>query len=503
MTAPAHTACDRAIAHSAAAGDAAGTPAPPAQGAWILATCILASSLAFIDGSVVNVGLPAIGHGLQGSGSALAWVLNGYLLPLSALLLLGGALGDRQGRRRWLVVGSAVFGAASLACALAPSVPALVAGRLLQGVGAAMVLPNSLGLLGAAFSGAARGRAVGLWAAVGAAAGAAGPLAGGWLIDAVGWRAIFYINLPIAAAAIVLAWRHVPPDATGPRTPLDVAGGALATLALGGLTWSLTAWSAAHGADAGGGAPDEGAIAAWSATTVAAVTGAVGVAAMVAFVVVERRRGDRAMLPPGLFASRQVVGLTLLTLLLYGALTAVMVLVPFVLIGSRGASAVSAGAALLPLPLVIAAGSPLMGRLAARTGPRLPLVVGPLVVAAGCALALRTVTDGPYWTAVFPGLLVIALGMAVAVAPLTNAVLGSVQPDQAGVASGVNSAVARLGGLVASALLGGVLAAHGPALAAAFRVAVLASGGAAALAGVCAWLWVRGTQERPKAATPP
>lgn len=338
-----HPACDRAIA-------AATSPvvrSASAHAPWILATTILASSLAFIDGSVVNIGLPAIGRSLHQAGGALAWVLNGYLLPLSALLLIGGAAGDLYGRRRLLVIGTVVFAAASLLCALAPSLAWLLTGRVLQGIGAALLLPNSLAILGSAFAGEARGRAIGIWAGVGAAAGAGGPLVGGWLIDTFGWRTIFLINLPIAAAAIVLALRYVSSEREHDRAALDLAGGACVTLALAALTWGLTLWSANRQLDA--------------ATLIALVTGGI---ALVAFVVIERRRGDRAMLPLALFESADFIGLSLLTLLLYGALGGLLVLIPYALIESRGYSATAAGAALLPLPLVIALGSSTMGRIA-------------------------------------------------------------------------------------------------------------------------------------------
>lgn len=469
--------CDGAIAKAHKEGPAtvaSSSPrAAPVHSTWILATCILASSLAFIDGSVVNVGLPAIGKSSHESGGALAWVINGYLLPLGALLLLGGAAGDLYGRRRLLVLGTIIFAAASVLCSFSPGLPWLLAGRALQGIGAALLMPNSLAILGATFAGEARGRAIGIWAAVGAGAGAGGPLLGGWLIDAVGWRAIFLVNLPIAAGAVVLALRFVPDERDDTRAPLDLAGATLATVALGAATWALTEWSATRQAGV-------------------AVLGtlALGLAALAGFVVVERRRGERAMLPLALFVSSDFVGLTLLTFLLYGALGGLLVVVPYALIEAKGYTATQAGAALLPLPLVIALTSPLMGRLAGRVGSRWPLTVGALVAAAGCALALRVVHDGSYWSTVFPALLVISIGMAGAVAPLTTAVLASVQPGHVGVASGFNSAVARTGGLVATALLGAVLAAHGEALTRPFAVAVLGSAAAAFAAAVSAFVWV-------------
>jgi EmrB/QacA subfamily drug resistance transporter len=440
----------------------------------ILATTILASSLAFVDGSVVNVGLPAIGRDLGAGGAGLAWIVNGYLLPLSALLLTGGAAGDRFGRRRLLMLGVALFALASVVCVVAPTLAWLVAGRVLQGVAAALLMPNSLAILGASFTGEERGRAIGIWAGVGAAAAALGPLAGGWLIDVAGWRSMFLINLPIAAAALYLGGRCLRDDADPAQPPLDVAGAVLASCGLAGLTWGLTVAPAGNGLQR---------------TAAAALIA--GVVFLCLFLVVQKRRGDTAMLPLALFASRSFVALNLLTFFLYGALTAMLILVPFVLIEVAGYSAVAAGAALLPLPVVIAIGSPLMGRLAGRIGPRLPLVAGCAVMASGQLLATRIDGAGSYWTTTMPAVLVAASGMAAAVAPLTTAVLSTVAPSQTGVASGFNSAVARAGGLIAAALLGVILSKHGEALVAAFHLAAMLSGAAALAAGLFAFVLPR------------
>jgi EmrB/QacA subfamily drug resistance transporter len=449
----------------------------PAHPGLVLATCILASSLAFIDGSVVNVGLPAIGRGLQAGGRELSWVVNGYLLPLSALLLAGGAAGDLYGRRKLLIGGTAVFAAASLACAAAPSFGWFLAGRFLQGVGAAALMPNSLAILGASFGGERRGRAIGTWAAAGAAGGALGPLVGGWLIDAVGWRSIFFINLPIAGAAILLAARYVPPQSAEERPPLDLAGAALAVAGLASLTWGLTVRFSAD----------------------AAMMLGAGVGLLLAFFLVEKRKGDRAMMPVSLFASRPFVGLTVLTFLLYGAMGGIFVLLPYVLIELSGFSATAAGAALLPLPAFLALTSPTMGRIAGKAGPRLQLTLGPLVVAAGFLLAMR-VPGGSFWTATLPAMIVISVGMSAAVAPLTTAVLSAVEARHAGIASGFNSAVARSGGLAATALLGAVLAAKGPALASLYELACVACAAASVGAGASAFYWLRGASAPRKAA---
>jgi EmrB/QacA subfamily drug resistance transporter len=436
---------------------------------WTLAASILASSLSFVDGSVVNVALPAIGAGLHAHASGLQWTVNGYLLPLSALLLLGGAAGDRFGRRRLFLAGIALFALASALCAMAPSLELLLAGRALQGIASAMLMPNSLALLGAAFAGEARGKAIGTWAAAGAVAGAVGPVLGGWLVGAVGWRSIFLVNLPLCAGALWLGWRYVAESSEETRSPLDWLGVATATFALGAITWGLTVLSGASGQETEG----------------LASTG-VGTAALFAFLAIERRRGERAIMPLALFGTASFAGLTLLTFFLYAALGGLFVALPFVLIELRGYSPVAAGAALLPLPAVIALGSRLMGRVAAGTGPRLPLTIGPAIVAAGFALAARIGGGGSYWTTVFPALTLIAIGMAGAVAPLTTAVMASVDKDHVGTANGFNSAVARTGGLIATALLGAVLASRGPALGDAFVTAAFVAAGAAAVAGLAA-----------------
>ena len=439
----------------------------------VLVTTILASSLAFIDGSVVNVGLPAIGRSLAADGAALAWIINGYLLPLSALLLLGGAAGDRFGRRRVLLLGVALFALASLLCAGAASVAWLIAGRVLQGCGAALLMPNSLAILGASFDGEARGRAIGIWASVGAALGAIGPLIGGALIDVAGWRTIFLLNLPVAALALFFGVRWLRDEALAANRKLDLAGAALASIGLASLTWGLTDASTA-GAVSGGGAAAMGA----------------GVLILVLFLFIERGAGASAMLPLALFASRSFVGLNLLTFLLYGALGALLVAVPFILIEVAGYSAAAAGAALLPLPIVIALASSTMGRIAIKTGARLPLTVAPVVVAGGFFLAMRIGGGATYWSSTLPALLLIAFGMAGAVAPLTTAVLSSVDAAHTGVASGFNSAVARCGGLIATSLLGLMLAARGAPLMAAFHVAMGVAGVVALASGVCAFVWL-------------
>ena len=422
----------------------------------VLVTCVLASSLAFIDGSVVNVALPAIQRSQGGGAEGVQWLVTGYLLPLSALLMFGGSLGDRYGRRRILVLGVALFAAASAACGLASDLAILIMARIVQGVGAALLMPSSLALLGTAFTGPARGKAIGIWAAAGAAMGAAGPVLGGWLVDAFSWRMIFAINIPIAAASIVLAWRYVPTDPEGDAPTLDIPGASLATIGLAAVTWALTVGAGLQG---------------WNWPAVSAV--GTGVTGLCAFVVWEGHRGQAAMMPLAMFGSRSFVGLTLLTLLLYGALGGLFVLLPYVLIKAVGYSGTAAGAALLPLPLILSAVSPIVGGFAGRIGPKPLLVAGPLVAATGFLLMVRVGPGAGYWTTLFPSLAVMSLGMGLAVAPLTTAVLGSVDEAHTGSASGLNSAIARTGGLIGTALLGDVLASEGPALVGAFHIVAL------------------------------
>lgn len=444
------------------------------RGVLTLITCVLASSLAFIDSSVVNVGLPAIGRDMGGGHSGLQWLIGGYLLPLSALLLLGGSLGDRFGRRRVLILGMLIFGVASVVCGLAPDLATLITARFAQGMGAALLMPNSLAILGASFEGEKQGRAIGIWAAAAAGTGAGGPILGGWLIDTVSWRMIFFINIPLASAAIYLAWKFVEND---PRRsddiPLDWLGALLATVGLGAITWSLISVTG----------PES-----WS--TVGVVVLLIGSILLAVFLYWEHLKGSAAMMPLALFGSPGFTGLTLLTFLLYGALGCLTILLPYVLIVAGGYSSTQAGAALLPIPLVLAAASPWLGGLAGRYGTQPFLIVGPCIVAAGFLLLLRMGTDVVYWRDVLPALGVIAVGLTCAVAPLTTAIFACVDKTHTGSASGLNNAIARTGGLVATALLGNVLAYQGDSLPHAFHWAVMLSAMVCAAAGACALvLW--------------
>lgn len=438
----------------------------------------MGSSLAFIDGSVVNVALPALARQLQADSARLSWAINAYLLPLGALILLGGGLGDHFGRRRVFLGGLMLFTGASILCAAAPTFAWLLAGRGGQGVGAALLMPNSLAILGGAFVGEERGRAIGTWAAVGAMAGVVGPIAGGWLVDIAGWRFVFIINVPVALAAGYLAWKYVAEQRERDReVQLDALGALLATAALGMLTWSLT----------------EAADISRSLSSIGTVTLA-GVALLAVFLVQEKRLQDRALMPFALFSSRTFVGLTLLTFFLYGSLGGLIVLLPFLLIQMNHWSAVAAGAALLPVPLLIGIGSRSMGRLAARIGGRIPLTGGCLLVASGLALYARVGTAGvDYWRDIFPPTFMVGLGMGVCVAPLTTSVMASVSTAHVGVASGFNNATARIAGLVATALLGFVFARQNSAsgFIAAFRTAAFVGAGSAAAAAAFAAALIR------------
>jgi EmrB/QacA subfamily drug resistance transporter len=431
---------------------------------------VSASSLSFIDGSILNVALPAIRADTGAGAAEVQWLVNAYTLPLAALILLGGSLGDHQGRRQWLVVGTVLFGVASLLCALSGSLEALLFGRVLQGIAAALLLPNSLALLNSAYEGEARGRSIGIWAAAGAITAAIAPLIGGWLVEHVGWRSIFYINLPLVAAAIFIALTRVSEVREPEKGTLDLSGAALATAGLGAVTYGLTVWSQRFVL-----APT---------TSVALASGAV---LLIMFLLHEWRLGERAMVPLALFANRCFLTLNLMTLLLYGAFGGALLLIPYVLIAAGGYSPTKAGLSLLPLSIVLGVGSPLMGKLAERISPRIPLTIGPIVVGAGLLLGTRIAANQSYWSHAFPAILVMSVGMMLAVAPLTSTVLAAVEPHQTGMASGLNSALSRLGGLVVVALLGSVLAVSGDALFRPFAYSLVIMGTVAALGGVAAF----------------
>jgi EmrB/QacA subfamily drug resistance transporter len=404
------------------------------QGKWILLTTVLGSSMAMVDSTVVNVALPRIGRDLNADLAALQWTVNAYMLTLAGLILLGGSLGDRYGRRKIFVLGVVWFAAASLLCGLAPGAGVLIAARALQGIGGALLTPGSLALIQASFHPDDRARAVGLWSGFGGIGAAIGPFLGGWLVDGPGWRWVFLINVPMALVCAPIAVRHVPESADGrAHGRFDVLGAALGAIALALVTYALI--------EAGDGS-----------LPVVIVTAVAGVAAGVAFVQVEKRSPD-PMMPPGIFASRQFTAVNLVTLCVYAAFSGFFFLTALQLQVVAGYSALQAGTALLPTTALMLLFSARSGELAQRIGPRIPLTVGPLLCAAAMLLMLRVGPDASYLTDVLPALLVMGTGMVTLVAPLTATVLASVDTARAGLASGVNNAAARAAGLISIAAL--------------------------------------------------
>jgi EmrB/QacA subfamily drug resistance transporter len=413
----------------------------PGRKRLVLAATVLGSSLAFIDGTVVTIALPAIQADLGAGTAQMQWIINAYLLLLGALVLVGGAAGDRYGRRRIFLAGISVFTIASLLCAAAPGAATLIGARALQGLGAAMLTPCSLAILGSTFDEQERSAAVGAWAGFGALTAAVGPVLGGWLVDAISWRAIFLINAPLAAITVALTLAVVPESRDANAKGLDMRGAVLATLALGALSFALT-YASEKGLSN-------------SLTIGALICGAL---LLVAFVMAERR-GRAPMLPLDLFRSATFSGANLLTLLLYFALGGALFFLPFELIRLHGYSAAAAGAALLPFSVIMGLLSGAAGKLADHVGPRLPLTIGPLIAAAGFAALTLPEPGQPYSTGVGLAIAIVAFGMTIAVAPLTATVMGAAPAGREGVASGVNNAVARVAGLLAVAVMT-VLFAH-------------------------------------------
>jgi len=417
------------------------TPAPRSAGEgvagearWVLPATILGSSLSFIDGSVVNVALPVMQRGLGADFASIQWVVNGYLLSLASLILLGGSLGDRLGRRRMFLTGLVGFAAASLVCAIAPSTHWLVAARVVQGAAAALLMPASLAIISAAYAGEARGRAIGTWAAAGAITTALGPVIGGWLVDAIGWRSIFFVNLPVALVALLLALKLPADRGKQEADPLDLRGTVFAVLALGLASFGLVSL--------GEGRSTRGAIAL--------------VAALPAlwFFIRAEQRSPAPMMPLSLFRDGTFAGANGLTVLLYAALSGGLFVLPYLLIDVHHYSATAAGAAFLPFSVLMGMGSRWSGGLVERTGPRLPLILGPSITAIGYVILGLSGSQSSYWSGVLPGLVIVGIGMTLSVAPLTTAVFDSAPGEKSGTASGINNAAARAGGLLAVAALG-------------------------------------------------
>jgi len=445
-------------------------------GRWVLAATVLGSAIGFIDATVVNVALPTIGRDFDASVASLQWTINGYLLTLAALILLGGALGDRYGRRRVFLIGVVWFGLASLLCALAPSAGLLIAARVLQGIGGALLTPGSLAIIDASFHPEDRSRAIGAWSALGGVAAAVGPLVGGWLVDVASWRWIFLINLPVVAVVLAISARHVPesraPVASG---PVDVAGSAAAIVALGGLSYALI-----EGAGRGVG----------SAAFVVPIAGALGGLAALAAI---ERRAPAPILPRGIFASGQFVVANVLTFVVYGALGGVFFLLVVDLQTVLGYSPLGAGAASLPITVMMLLLSARAGHFAQRFGPRIPLTVGPLLVAAGMLLMTRIGPGASYVGSVLPAVLVFGLGLAGVVAPITATALAAAKRRHSGVASAINNAVSRTAQLLAVAVLPLAVGLSGadyadPArFSAGFQDAMLITAIVAALGALLAW----------------
>ncbi len=447
-----------------------------AKGRWVVAAAVLGSGVAFLDGTVVNAALPAISRDLHADLGDLQWVLTGYLLTLGSLLVLGGSLGDRYGRRRIFQIGLVGFAATSVLCAIAPDTGSLIAARCVQGVAAALLVPNSLAMVSASFHVDDRGRAIGAWAGLGGIATAVGPFLGGWLIDSVSWRWVFVINLPIAAAAYAIVARHVPESRDEHAAAhLDLVGSTLLTLGLAGLVYSLIE------------GPGNG----WGELAVACGVG--GVLALAAFGVVEMRRAH-PMVPLGIFKSRQFSGANGVTFVVYAAMGAVTFLLVVHLQTDLGYSALEAGASLLPITACMLLLSARAGALAQRIGPRWPMTIGPLVVGAGMALLGRVDPGTSYWTTVFPATIVLGLGLSLTVAPLTATVLGAVEDAHAGIASAINNSVARIAGLLAVAVLpaaAGLTGTQGLDLDAGFARAMNISALLAVIGGVVACFTIR------------
>jgi EmrB/QacA subfamily drug resistance transporter len=450
-----------------------------AQGKWVIAATVLGSSMVFLDGTVVNVALPRIGSDFNSGISELQWILNGYLLSLSALILLGGSLGDRFGRRRIFVIGAVWFTVASALCGLATSGELLVAGRILQGVGGAMLAPGSLAIIEAGFAREDRGRAIGIWSGLAGASTAIGPPLGGWLIDAVSWRAVFFLNVPFGIAVVLVTLRHVPETRDETLVGrIDYGGAGLAMVALGAISWALIE-GPGRGFD----------------SAVVAMAIIVGCISVVLFLWRERR-ADEPMLPLDLFRSRTFSGANLLTFVVYGAFGGALFLLTVLLQTGLGYTPLAAGAASLPITFLLLFFSARSGAIAQRTGPRLPLTLGSLVLAASLLLMHTIDTSSSYVTGVLPSIMLLGIGLVFVVAPITATTLAAAPDERAGVASAVSNAVSRTGQLFAIALLPAIGGLTGSeyddpsAIVSAFQVAVLFSAALCVVGAVIAWFTI-------------
>ena len=452
-----------------------------AQGRWLLAATVLASGIVFLDGSIVSLALPDVDRDLGAGVAGLQWTVNGYTLALAALVLVGGSLGDRLGRRRVFVVGTIWFGVASVLCALAPTIEVLVAARVLQGVGGALLTPGSLAIISASVHPDGRGRAIGIWSGLSGVTTAAGPLVGGWLVEQAGWRAVFWVNLPLVVVVVWIALRHVP-ESHGGREPIDVRGALITVLALTALTYGLVeeAW----------------------------LPSLAGLALLVLFVV-HQLRAPHPLVPMGLFADREFTAANLCTFGIYAALSGSMFLLVLQLQYVAGYTALEAGLATLPGTILMLLFSGRAGAWGQRVGPRVPMTLGPWIAAAGLVLYLRSDEDSSFWLDVMPGAVVFGVGLTMLVAPLTTAVLAAAPDGQNGIASGVNNAVARTAGLLAVAAIPPLAGIGGAAFSSpevfdpGFRAGTWMCVGLLALAGLLAAALVHGPSADPARAPDP